>query len=55
MKGTIMTTDNTLAKLNEMRMTAKTETFREQLGRPEYQELSFEYRFALLVDIETKK
>lgn len=47
-----MTTENTLTKLNEMRMTAMAETFREQLRNPEYQELSFEDRFGLLVDIE---
>lgn len=52
MEGTIMTTDNTLTKLNEMRMSAMAETFREQLRNPEYQELSFEDRFGLLVDIE---
>ena len=47
-----MTTDNTLTKLNEMRMSAMAETFREQLRNPDYQELSFEERFGLLVDIE---
>ncbi|MFC3041893.1 IS21-like element helper ATPase IstB [Virgibacillus xinjiangensis] len=47
-----MTTDNTLTKLNEMRMSAMAETFREQLRDPQYQELSFEDRFGLLVDIE---
>lgn len=52
MEGIIMTTDNTLTKLNEMRMSAMAETFREQLRNPEYQELSFEDRFGLLVDIE---
>lgn len=52
MEGTIMTTDNTLTKLNEMKMAAMAETFREQLRDPEYQELSFEDRFGLLVDIE---
>ena len=47
-----MTTDNTLTKLNEMRMSAMAETFREQMRNPEYQELSFVDRFGLLVDIE---
>ncbi|MFK3958829.1 IS21-like element helper ATPase IstB [Guptibacillus hwajinpoensis] len=47
-----MTTDNTLTKLNEMRMSAMADTFRDQLRNPEYQELSFEDRFGLLVDIE---
>lgn len=51
-EGKIMTTDNTLTKLNEMRMSAMAETFREQMRNPEYQELSFVDRFGLLVDIE---
>ena len=33
-------------------MTAMAETLREQLRNSEYQELSFEERFGLLVDIE---
>ncbi len=47
-----MTTENTLTKLNDMRLTAMAETYREQLRNPEYQELSFEERFGLLVDLE---
>lgn len=47
-----MTNESTLSKLNEMRMSAMAETYREQLRNPEYQELSFEERFSLLVDIE---
>lgn len=34
----IMTTDNTLTKLNEMRMSAMAETLTEQLVNTEYQE-----------------
>lgn len=47
-----MTNESTLSKLNEMRMSAMAETYREQLRSPDYQELSFEDRFSLLVDIE---
>ncbi|WP_368502790.1 IS21-like element helper ATPase IstB (plasmid) [Alkalihalophilus sp. As8PL] len=47
-----MTTDNTVTKLHEMRMSAMAEQFQEQLLQPEYNELSFEDRFSLLVDIE---
>lgn len=46
-----MTNESTLSKLNEMRMSAMAETYREQLRSPDYQELSFEDRFSLLVDI----
>ncbi|MCM3576487.1 IS21-like element helper ATPase IstB [Mesobacillus subterraneus] len=47
-----MTTDNTLSKLNDMRMTAMAEQYMDQLKNPEYQDLSFEDRFSMLVDIE---
>ncbi|TMU83426.1 hypothetical protein FGG79_19645 [Bacillus sp. BHET2] len=47
-----MTTENTLSKLNDMRMTAMAERYMDQLKNPEYQDLSFEDRFAMLVDIE---
>jgi hypothetical protein len=47
-----MTNETTLTKLNDMRLSAMSETYREQLRNPEYQELSFEERFSLLVDIE---
>lgn len=47
-----MTNESTLTKLNDMRMAAMADSFREQLRNPEYQELSFEERFSLLVDME---
>lgn len=47
-----MTNESTLSKLNDMRMTAMAEKYLEQLRVAEYQELSFEDRFSLLVDIE---
>jgi DNA replication protein DnaC len=52
MEGKIMTNDSTLSKLNDMRLTAMAETYREQLHGTSYQELSFEERFSLLVDVE---
>ncbi|WP_144462995.1 IS21-like element helper ATPase IstB [Siminovitchia fortis] len=47
-----MTKETTLTKLTEMRMSAMAETFQEQLRNPEYQEMTFEDRFGLLVDME---
>lgn len=47
-----MTNENTLSKLNDMRMTAMAETYMDQLRNPQYQDLSFEDRFSLLVDRE---
>lgn len=47
-----MTNESTLTKLIDMRLTAMAETFRDQLRNPEYQELSFEDRFSMLVDLE---
>lgn len=47
-----MTNESTLTKLIDMRLTAMAETFRDQLRNPEYQELSFEDRLSMLVDIE---
>ena len=47
-----MTNDNTLTKLHEMRLNSMAEQFSNQLLNPKYQELSFEDRFSLLVDVE---
>lgn len=47
-----MTNENTITKLHEMRLGAMAEQFNEQLRNPKYNELSFEDRFSLLVDIE---
>lgn len=47
-----MTNEMTVSKLNEMRLTAMSETFRTQLTNSELQELSFEERFGIIVDIE---
>ena len=42
----------TVNKLNEMRLPAMAETFRQQLQDPAFDPLSFEERFSLIVDIE---
>ncbi|ABO48851.1 IstB domain protein ATP-binding protein [Desulforamulus reducens MI-1] len=47
-----MTNENTISKLNDMRLTAMAETYRKQLHDTDYRELSFEDRFSLLVDVE---
>lgn len=47
-----MTNESTLTKLNEMRMSAMADMYVEQLKNPDYQELSFEDRFGILVDLE---
>lgn len=47
-----MIRDSTLSKLNEMRLTAMAEAFQAQLQDSTFQELSFEERFGIMVDIE---
>jgi DNA replication protein DnaC len=47
-----MTTESTLTKLHEMRLNAMAEQFHKQLRNEQFNELSFEDRFALMVDIE---
>jgi len=47
-----MIKDSTLTKLNEMRLTAMAEAFQAQLLDSSFQELSFEERFGIMVDIE---
>lgn len=47
-----MVNENTITKLNEMRLNAMGDTYREQLQDNSYQDLSFEERFGLIVDIE---
>ena len=42
----------TVNKLNEMRLPAMAETFRQQLQDSAFDPLSFEERFSLIVDIE---
>lgn len=47
-----MTNDSTLSKLNDMRLSAMAEYYHEQLHNPQFNDLSFEERFSLLVDRE---
>lgn len=47
-----MTTESTLTKLHEMRLNAMAEQFHEQLRNEQFNELAFEDRFSLMVDIE---
>ena len=45
-----MLTQQTLDKLHDMKLAAMANAFTEQLGQPDLNELSFEDRFAMLVD-----
>lgn len=47
-----MTIDTTVRKLTEMHMRTMAECFVEQMKSVEYQNLSFEERFTLIVDRE---
>lgn len=47
-----MINETTIAKLNEMRLASMADSYREQLQDTSYQELSFEERFGLIVDLE---
>ena len=47
-----MTNQGTIDKLIEMRFTAMADAFRDQINDPKMNELSFEDRMAILVDIE---
>lgn len=47
-----MLTENTVTKLQEMKLTAMARTFKEQLTEPNINGLAFEDRFGILVDQE---
>lgn len=47
-----MLTENTITKLQEMRLSTMAAAFKEQLSDPNISELSFEDRFGLIVDKE---
>jgi DNA replication protein DnaC len=47
-----MTNENTLGKLHDMRLSAMAEQYNSQLLEAKYNDLSFEDRFSLLVDVE---
>jgi len=50
-----MINQSTISKLHEMHLNAMAETFSNQLRDPEFNNLSFEERFGLLVDAEWAK
>jgi DNA replication protein DnaC len=47
-----MVNQATIDKLNNMRLTAMSESYRNQMNDPSFEGMSFEERFGLLVDIE---
>jgi len=47
-----MINQSTITKLNEMRLTAMADSYQDHMSDAKYQELSFEERFGLMVDIE---
>lgn len=47
-----MIDQSTITKLNEMRLTAMADSYKDQMSDGKYQELSFEERLGLMVDIE---
>lgn len=47
-----MLTENTANKLRDMHLSVMASTFKEQLTDPQFQGLSFEDRFSLIVDKE---
>lgn len=47
-----MTNQSTIDKLLEMRLTSMSDAYITQIGDPKMKDISFEDRFALLVDIE---
>lgn len=52
MGGIRMINETTISKLNEMRLNTMADIYRQQLQDISYQDLSFEERFGLIVDIE---
>lgn len=47
-----MVNETTIRKLNELRLNSMVESYRKQLQDPAFNELSFEERFGLMIDIE---
>lgn len=50
-----MINNSTIDKLIEMRLTAMSDAFRQQMSDPRMKEISFEERFGMMVDIEYSK
>ena len=51
----MMISEQTITKLNEMKLTKMAEVYREQLLNKEHEVLSFDDRFSLMVDVEWSK
>ena len=49
-----MTSQSTMDKLIEMRLTTMADAFRNQLNDQKFKEVPFENRFGMLVDVECK-
>lgn len=47
-----MTNEETLRKLTEMKMSAMADSYKEQMSNHDYQDMTFEERFNLLIDHE---
>ena len=47
-----MTNQTTVSKLYEMRLTAMADSYKDQMTGSDFQELSFDERFGLIVDLE---
>ena len=47
-----MLTESTIAELHEMRLNVMVSSFKEQLSNHDFQSMSFEDRFSLIVDRE---
>nr|WP_238937948.1 ATP-binding protein [Anaerobacillus isosaccharinicus] len=47
-----MMNEQTLTKLHELKLSGMAEAYKEQSTNKEFQKLSFEERFSLLVDLE---
>ncbi|MFA7204853.1 MAG: IS21-like element helper ATPase IstB [Saccharofermentanales bacterium] len=50
-----MITNSTIDKLIEMRLTAMSDAFRQQMSDPKMKEIDFEERFGMMVDLEYTK
>ena len=50
-----MINNNTIDKLIEMRLTAMSDAFRQQMSDPKMKDIDFEERFGMMVDIEYAK
>lgn len=52
MEGQIRMNEQTLNKLNEMKLNGMAEAYEEQVAKRDFQKMDFDERFSLLVDLE---